>query len=255
MVELLGQPSDILMLLAIAIVVGGVIKGITAIGLPTVTISFAITFDLLPPREAIALVVVPIIITNLWQEGRARRLREPLRRYWPLIIFFLVFMGTGSHILANADTKVLFGILGTSVAIFSASNLWKPRTHALAPKTERWAGPVAGAFGGLLGGMTTIWGPPLMMYFVLLNLSKEEWIRTIGLVWFTGAIPLTIFYWSNGILNPNNVYLSTAACIPGMVGILIGEQIRKWIDEDAFRRVMLIILVLFGLNLIRRALF
>lgn len=243
------------MLLAFAIVVGGVIKGITAIGLPTVTISFAITFNLLPPREAIALVVVPIIITNLWQAARAKGLGVPLKRFWPLIITFLIAMWIGSLILAKADTKVLFGILGTAVGIFAASNLWKPRAHALMPETERYAGPLAGVFGGLLGGMTTIWGPPLMMYFVLLKLSKDEWIRTVGLVWFTGAIPLTIFYWQNGILNPNNVYLSTAACIPGMVGILIGEQIRKWIDEEAFRKVMLIILFLFGLNLIRRALF
>ncbi|MEK9672660.1 MAG: sulfite exporter TauE/SafE family protein [Rhodospirillaceae bacterium] len=255
LVELLGQPAGVLIPLAIAITVGGVIKGITAIGLPTVTISFAITFHLLPPKEAIALVVVPIIVTNLWQAIRAHGRIDPLKRFWPLIAVFLVCLWIGSKLLAVMNTHLLFAILGSAVAVFAASNLWKPRPHPITPGTERWAGPVAGVIGGLLGGTTTIWGPPLMMYFVLLKLTKDEWIRTIGMVWFTGAIPLAVFYWQNGILNPSNVYLSAAACVPGMVGILIGEQIRKVINEEAFRRVMLFILFLFGLNLIRRAIF
>ena len=93
------------------------------------------------------------------------------------------------------------------------------------------------------------------MYLVMLRLPKDAWVRSVALVYVTGAVPLAAFYWSNGVLNPSNVWLSTAACIPGMAGILTGERIRRHINEEAFRRAMLVLLFLIGLNLIRRAVF
>ena len=252
---LLGHPPTQLALIALGVVAGGMAKGISGVGLPIVTVSIIVTANLLEPREAIALLVIPILITNFWQAVRAGDLMTPMKRHVPLLAVFLIFLWLGSLMLASFDTKVLFVILGACVAVFAASSLWKPRAEPLTPRTERWAGPLAGFLGGLLGGLTTIWGPPLMMYLVLLKLSKDEWVRTVGLIWFSGAIPLTVFYWSNGVLNPSNVWLSAAACLPGMAGILMGEHIRKWIDEEAFRKVMLVLLFLIGLNLIRRALF
>lgn len=236
-----------------ALVLGGIVKGVTGIGLPIVTIAICLNF--LDPHTTIAMVVVPIVVTNGWQAVRTARPAETVRRFWPMILCFLVCLWLGSLALAKLDTAVLFGILGTVVAGFSALNLWRPRPHPLRPGTEKWAGPLAGSLGGLLGGLSTIWGPPMMMYFVLLKLSKDEWVRTVGTVWFTGSIPLTLFYWQNGILNADRLGLSIAACVPGMLGILIGEAIRRVIPEEAFRRTMLVVLCLIGLNLIRRAVF
>ncbi len=252
--DLLGHPPELLALIALAVFGGGMTKGISGVGLPIVTVSIVVTANLLEPREAIALLVVPILITNLWQVSRAGSLFEPVKRHARLLIAFLLFLWLGSLMLAAFDTKVLFIVLGACVAIFAGTSLWKPRPEPLQPGTERWAGPVAGFLGGLLGGLTTIWGPPLMIYLVLLKLPKDEWVRTVALIWTAGAIPLTMFYWSNGVLNPSNVWLSAAACLPGMIGILVGEQIRKWINEEAFRKAMLVLLFLVGLNLIRRAL-
>ena len=80
-------------------------------------------------------------------------------------------------------------------------------------------------------------------------------IRTVGLIWFAGAIPLTIAYWQNGVLNATTAPLSAYACIPGMIGIWIGELVRDRIPQETFRKVMLAALVIIGLNLIRRAVF
>jgi uncharacterized membrane protein YfcA len=131
----------------------------------------------------------------------------------------------------------------------------KPRVHPLKPETEKWAGPLAGALGGLLGGISTIWGPPMMMYFVMLKLDKDTFVRTVGLAWFSLAVPLTFAYWRNGIFAGDIIGLSFAACVPGMIGIRIGEKIRDKIDQETFRKVMLVILFIIGLNLIRRAVF
>ena len=109
--------------------------------------------------------------------------------------------------------------------------------------------------GGILGGLTTIWGPPMLMLLVLLKLDKQTWIQTVGVIWFIGSIPLAIAYWYNGILNIQTATLSALACIPGMIGIWLGESVRKLINIDTFRKILLITLFLIGGNLIRRGLF
>ncbi len=242
-----------LALISGAICFGGVVKGITGIGLPIVTISILVNF--LDPLVSIAVVVVPIVVTNGWQAFRQGLHWPAFRRFGPMIVCFLVLLLASARLVVELDTRTLFGVLGVAVAIFSGSNLFKPRALALQPATERWAGPIAGTLGGILGGMTTIWGPPMMMYFVLLKLDKDTWVRVVGLVWFTGSLPLTYAYWQNGMLNAETTPLSVFACAPGMVGILIGEYIRKFIDQETFAKVLLIALLLIGLNLIRRAVF
>ena len=248
-----GYDWIMLAIMSSALIIGGVVKGVVGLGLPIVTLAILLNF--LPPLTVLGLLVVPILITNLWLALQAGNLLHPLSRFWPMIVMAMIFLFIGAELIVAMDTAVLFGILGIFVILFSASNLIKPQVHPLKPETEKWAGPLAGAMSGLLGGFSTIWGPPMTMYFVMLKLDKNTFVRTVGLVWFSLAIPLTFAYWRNGIFAGNVIGLSFAACVPGMVGIFIGEKIRQHIDQETFRKVMLVVLSVIGLNLFRRAVF
>jgi len=248
-----GFELETIVLMSAALIVGGIVKGVVALGLPIVTMAFALNF--MEPLTVLGMLVAPILVTNMWQAFRAGNFLEPIRRFWPMVVMAVIFLFIGAEIVVNIDTAILFGILGFIVTVFSALNLFKPRVHPLKPATEKWLGPLAGAVGGMLGGITTIWGPPMMMYFVMLKLPKDVFVRTVGLAWFSLAIPLTIAYWRNGIFSGDVIPLSLYACIPGMIGIRIGEMIRDKIDQETFRKVMLIALLIIGLNLIRRAIF
>ena len=248
-----GLEWPLIAVLTAALVVGGIVKGIVALGLPIVTMAILLNF--LPPLTVLGILVMPIIVTNLWLAGRAGNLLEPLRRFWPMIATGFVFLFIGAEMIVVMDTVVLFGVLGTCIAAFSAVGLAQPNMPPLRPETEKWAGPLAGAMGGLLGGVSTVWGPPMTMYFVMLKLPKDVFVRTVGLSWFAFSVPLAIAYWRNGIFSADVIYLSLYACIPGMIGTRIGEVIRKRIDQDTFRKVMLAMLLLIGLNLIRRSVF
>ena len=236
-----------------AICFGGMVKGITGIGLPIVTISVLVNF--FDPLFALAVVIIPILVTNFWQAFRLGLYWSALRRFGPMIACFLVLLLVSARLVVELDTQALFGVMGVTVTVFAVSNLAKPRRRAIRPATERWAGPLAGGLGGLLGGMTTIWGPPMMMYFMLLKLDKDTWVRVVGLVWFLGSLPLTYAYWDNGVFTAERIPISAFACLPGMAGILIGEHLRRYIDQDTFAKVLLGALLLIGLNLIRRAVF
>ncbi len=248
-----GYDWIMLAIMSGALITGGVVKGVVGLGLPIVTLAILLNF--MPPLTVLGLLVAPILVTNLWQSLRAGNLLQPLGRFWPMIVMAVIFLFIGAELIVGMDTAVLFAVLGCFVVVFSATNLIKPRVHPLKPETEKWAGPLAGALGGLLGGISTIWGPPMMMYFVMLKLDKDTFVRTVGLAWFSMAVPLTFAYWRNGIFTGDVIPLSLAACVPGMIGIRIGEKIRQHIDQETFRKVMLAVLLIIGLNLIRRAVF
>ena len=250
---MLGYDWFMLAVMSGALITGGVVKGIVGLGLPIV--AMAILLNFMPPLTVLGLMVAPILITNLWQSLRAGNLLQPLRRFWPMIVMALIFLFIGAELIVAMDTAVLFAVLGCFVVVFSATNLMKPQVHPLKPETEKWAGLLAGALGGFLGGITTIWGPPMMMFFVMLKLDKDTFVRTIGLAWLSLAIPLTFAYWRNGIFTGDVIWLSLAACVPGMIGIRIGEKIRDRIDQETFRKAMLVVMFIIGLNLIRRAVF
>jgi len=248
-----GVDPQTLALISAAIFIGGIVKGISGLGLPIVTIAIVVNFVSAP--MALAIVVVPILVTNLWQAFRSGDLLAPARQFAPMIICFVISLVVTAHFVVKFDPKTLFGILGVCVTIFTLSNLIRPPATTLSPATQKWAAPLAGTLGGILGGLSTIWGPPMMMYLMLLRLPKDTWVRVIGLVWTMGAIPLTLSYWANGILNAQTTPLSIYACVPGMLGILVGEVIRKRIDQETFRKFLLFALFIIGLNLIRRAVF
>jgi len=248
-----GYDAPTLALISVAIFLGGMVKGVSGIGLPIVTI--AIVTNVVSAPVALAIVVCPILVTNLWQASRADNFFAPVRTFAPMIICFIGAMVITAHFVVNLDPDALFGVLGVCVSLFTLSSLIRPPAHPLSPATRRWAAPLAGTLGGILGGVSTIWGPPMMMYLMMLNLTKDTWVRVVGLIWFFGAVPLTLSYLANGILNEQTLPLSLYACFPGMIGIIVGEKIRQYIDQATFRKVLLLSLFAIGLNLIRRAIF
>lgn len=241
-----------LRLIAFAMALGGLVKGAIGIGLPIVCV--AVLSQFVEVHLVLALVTIPICLTNFWQAIHAGSPLEPIRRFWPMILCLLVSLWLSAKLVVRIEPETLYGLIGCAVLIFTVTSFIQP-SRGLTPATERWAGPLAGLLGGVLGGLSAMWGPPMMMYFVMLRLPKEEFIRAVGLVWFAASLPLVAGYVENGVLNERTVQLSALACLPALAGLWLGQWIRGFIDQESFREVLLLALFLIGLNLIRRALF
>lgn len=236
-----------------AMIVGGIAKGVSGGGLPITALAIALFF--VDARAGLALVVIPVLVTNLWQIFGNSNIFGPVKRFWPLIVVFCGGLYIGAQLVNVVDQSVLFMVIGVSTLIFTFSQIWHPNRPPLSPRAEKLFGPVVGIVGGLMGGLTTVWGPPLMMYLFALRLPKDTWVQTVNVMYLLGGIPLAILYVQNGVLAGDRMWLSVAACVPAMAGILIGERLRKRIDEALFRKVLLFVLFLIGLNMIRRAVF
>ena len=235
--------------LGLIFLVSGTIKGAVGMGLPTMAMGL-MTF-MIGPRSAIALVLVPMLVSNAWQVYRSGQVLAAARRYWCLGVTLMLGVGLTVTLTGDAPDNVLLVCLGAVMLIFVAvsATRWSPliSDRAVAP-----AQIAAGAVAGLMGGLTSVWAPPLAVYLAARNVAKDEFVRASGLLIFLGSLPLALGLIRQGVLTGQVTVLSTALLLPTIAGFTIGEYIRGRLSDKGFRRFLWVFFGLMGLNLIRR---
>ena len=93
-----------------------------------------------------------------------------------------------------------------------------------------------------------------MLFLTALGTDKRDQMRVQGVVYGLGAVMLTFAHLGSGILNRTTLPLSALAVLPALAGIALGRRVHDRLPQQSFRRLTLLLLVLVGLNLIRRAL-
>lgn len=244
--------TDLLLIAALIFLGAGVIKGTVGIGLPTITVScLSMVTD---PRWAMSIVIVPIFVTNFWQLYRAKAPKRLALAYWPFILLLVVMNYLVSHYSFGVDTDNLLLALGIVVILFALSNLFR-QPPPLPPNWDKPAQIISGTLAGILGGLTTIWGPPMVMYLLSKRLDKEMFVMITGAILTAGSLPLIASYVQSGYLTTQVLSTSVILMLPALLGMFLGEQLRKRIDTERFVKLLLLVFLMLGLNLIRRAAF
>jgi len=230
---------------------GGLIKGMTGLGLPLFVLS--VLSGLLQPHLIITLLLVPVIASNIWLALSTGGSRQALARFWPLIAAFGLGTYGGARLLAGVPTQTLLLLLGLVVVVFCAMSSINPKPRLGRP-LENWFGPGVGIVAGILNGLAMVNGPPIMMYLVALDLDRDELVGTYALIALSGSIPLAASFLALGVVRIHQLPLSGLALIPVFMGLLLGQRLRSQINQRRFRQALLAVLVVLGLNLVRRGL-
>ena len=242
-------PLPLLAWCGVALTLAGVVKGATGIGIPLVGSSL-LTLVLTVP-QAVALLPVPIIVANVWQSFTGGYLIATCRRFSMLILAMLAGTVAGGAMLAYVDLPILMGLLGAVVLTFAVLELARVRLR-VPPRHHTLAGSAAGLTGGVLGGMSSIFGPPIIMFLVSLELTKEEFVGTVSTIYLASGVILGAVLAGFGVAGTGELAWSALATLPVFAGMAVGTWARRHVSEAVFRRGLLVLLVLVGLNLIRR---
>lgn len=239
-----------LWLILAAFLVAGTVKGIAGVGLPMTALGI-LTLQT-NPRTAIALAIAPILIANLWQFVTAGDAVAALRRYFPFVAVMVIGIPVTLAMTADAGASFLFGVLGLTIIGHVALSLtrWSPR---ISPSADLPAQVGFGALSGLLGGLVSLWLPAVLIYLSARQVTKDEFVRATGLLLFAGSIPLVAGFWHEGFLTGPIALVSAGMLAPTFLGMMIGARLRHRLSEQTFKRVLMGVLVMIGLNLIRRS--
>lgn len=236
--------------LMLVFLAAGTVKGVVGLGLPTTSLGLMTLF--VAPRTAIAIVILPLLLTNAWQVYRAGEIGASVRRYAPLIVALVIFVWVVIRLSSQMDPRILLAVMGFSILLYVVVNLTKfsPR---IPQKYDTHAQLIAGVLAGILGGLTSVWAPPMAVYLTARRVTKAEFIRASGLIFFLGSVPLAAGYIYAGHLTPQLAGISALILIPTFIGFWFGEKMRAHLSETAFRNAVLVVFLIMGLNLLRRA--
>ena len=236
-----------MVLTALALFAGGAVKGLVGIGIPLVSISLLSLF--LPLTDAVALLPVPMIVANVWMSFAGNHFLPALRRFWPLVLAMFAGTVVGAHVLAALDLAALNLLVGIFVVVFCLSSHVNPALR-LPDRYEAGAGVVAGAVGGFMGGLSALFGPPLIMYFASLRLDRDTFVGVISSIYLCCSVTLVVVFGSVGVMSRAQFAESVIACVPLLIGVWVGRRFRGRIDETVFRKLLLVALLGVGVRLI-----
>ncbi|MEO0681495.1 MAG: sulfite exporter TauE/SafE family protein [Pseudomonadota bacterium] len=244
------------LLLALAgMFAAGFSKGVVGFALPMISIS--LIGSMLPAPLAIAAIIAPSVVTNIWQTFRQGlgAARETLREFARLNVMLFVMIALCAQLVVWLPERALFLILGVGVSGFAFAQLLGLR---LPPTPARRRGPVEAGVAlvaGFFGGLSAVWGPPIVLYLTSLGLDKRAMVRAQGISFLIGSLVLAAAHLRSGLLLGPGGALSLAMILPAVAGMALGLAVQDRLDAERFRRATLIVLVLAGLNLLRRGIF
>ncbi|MBC7479626.1 MAG: sulfite exporter TauE/SafE family protein [Pseudorhodobacter sp.] len=230
----------------------GFVKGAVGFAMPMIMISGFSSF--LPPELALAGLILPTVVTNLSQAFRhgwqpVRQTVWSYRRILVATVVFILISASFVHVIPQTLFLLLLGVPITAFALLQLAGV----NLALRLEHRARAEWILGAIGGLYGGISGVWGPPLLVYLLSIKADKLETVRAQGVVFLIGGVVLLVAHLQSGVLTAQTLTFSALLVIPAQIGQILGSRIQDRLDQRRFRRWTLILLVLTGLNLARKA--
>lgn len=212
----------------------GMVKGVIGLGLPTVSLGLLTAVLDLP--TAMALLIVPSLVTNAFQASVGGNARAIIARTWPFLLTASVTVWIGASALTRVSLGVLSGLLGVLLVIYATINLVGIRI-VIPARRESWIGPALGAVNGILTGMTGSSVVPGVMFLQAIGLSRNALIQAMGILFAVSTIALALTLHSNDLFAGDVGLASTLALIPALIGMILGASIRKRLSEVRFRQI------------------
>ena len=236
-----------LLLAALALAAGGILKGATGAGAPVLAVPMiALIFDV---RYAVALMVVPNLITNFWQWWQ----------YHDKIVshdFVFRFAGggalgalAGSFMLAWVAQDALLTGVGIVLIAYIVFRLihatWSlPWNRALA-----LSGP-AGLLGGILQGASGLSAPASITFLNSVGLERQQFIPTISVFFMMMSVMQIPALAGLGILTGKILLHGVLALAVLLASMPVGNQLARHVKKQTFDKIILALLGLIAAKIL-----
>ena len=243
--------SVVVAIVGAAFLVAGLVKGVVGMGLPVVAMGLlGLT---MPPVEAASLLVVPTVVTNIWQLCAGPRIAAVTRRFATMMVAICVGTALGIGLLTRGASSHASAALGAVLVVYGTIGLIAPQ-FAIPVRAERWCSPLIGLVTGAVSGATGVAAMPLAPYLTSLDLDKEEMIQTLGLSFTVSMLALATGLAIEGQFRASVAGGSLLALVPAAAGMVLGQRIRERMSSGVFRRWFLVGLLALGVYMIVRTL-
>jgi uncharacterized membrane protein YfcA len=242
--------DPLLVLIAAAFLLAGFIKGVIGLGLPTVSMGLlAVTMQ---PSHALAIVIVPAVVTNIWQTFVGPYLRDIIRRLWPLMVGTVVGIWLNAGMLTGPYARYGTIVLGVLLVVYAIIGLSK-FSFTVGRSNEKWIGGIVGLVTGVVSAATGVQVIPSMPFMQAIGMEKDELVQALGVFFMVSTLALAFNLTSAGLLSASTALPGAVAMAGAFAGMFIGQTVRSRMQPEAFRRWFLVAMIFLGIYLVGSA--
>ncbi|EJN09094.1 sulfite exporter TauE/SafE family protein [Herbaspirillum sp. YR522] len=247
MLSFMGLSGTQLAVSLAVFLLAGLVKGVIGLGLPTVAVGLLSL--VMSPVQAAALLIVPSMVTNVWQLLAGGAFMVLARRLWRMLAG--VVLGTlVGHGWMSVDGGHRAGMaLGAALVMVALAGL-ASLNWSVTPAQERWCSPLAGLLTGLVTAATGVFVIPAVPYLQALDLEREQLIQALGLSFTVSTLALAVNLGQAGLLGSGVAGASLVVLLPALLGMGIGGWLRARVPAPVFRRCFFAGMLLLGLHLV-----
>jgi hypothetical protein len=231
---------------AAAFLLAGFVKGVIGLGLPTVGIG--LLGLVMSPAQAATVLIVPSLVTNVYQCVVGGGLLALARRLWPMLAGLCIGTWIGAAYLPKgAGGEATIG-LGVALVIYAALGLF--RVHfKVPPRSETWLGLVIGIATGAVTVATGVFALPGVPYIQALQFERDKLVQALGMSFTVSTITLAIALSHAGEISTSLLGPSIAGLVAAILGMGLGQIVRGMVKPETFRIFFCLGLLALGVHL------
>ena len=233
---------------SLCVFVAAIIRGFTGFGFGIAATPLLVL--LFPPAE----IVPPILILQVFA-GIQIFLRTRGHVDWklllPSVVGALAGIPAGSMALDLLDSNAMRLVIGVTVLIAAAILMTGFRFRQ---RPARWLSALLGVVAGVGSGAAGIPGPPVIVLFLSSPVSLAIGRASLSAFFLCVAAASSAASAWRGLLTLNSMVLGALLMAPLLLGNHFGDKLFEKVQERAFRRVALILLIVIGVTTIGRGL-
>lgn len=224
---------------------GGLTSGLSGFAMGLVV--SGVWLHIIAPEQNALLIALCGLVTQgsgIWRVRRAINWRTIL----PFILGSAVGVAAGTALLATIDQETVRLSIGILLIVYSLYSIVRPAIKAPEGGVATHVG--VGVANGLIGGLTGLGGIAMTVWGQLRGGSKDAQRATFQPVMFATFFMTAISLSFVGAYTVETMKLYALALPALIVGIGCGIWLYGKLDDAAFRRVILILLLVSGISLV-----
>jgi hypothetical protein len=219
-------------------------QAITGFGLALVAMPLLV--QVITPLEAASLVALMAVTTQLIMLARYHRALK-IGGLWRLMAGSLIGIPIGVVALSRLDGHIILTILGVILVSYALYSLFALPLPVI--KNANW-GFGFGFVSGLLGGAYNTGGPPYAIYGTSQRWEIHIFKANMQALLMVNSISVVIAHVIAGHYT-EPVLRNYAAALPVILaGALAGFWLDRYVNEQLFRRIVLVLLLIIGVRLL-----
>ncbi len=242
-----GLDFQALVIISLAVSLGSFVKGFTGFGLPLFSIPIMAGFIGLD--HAVAVMIIPSIVSNFLLLWTNRRQKPDLTLFGPLLVTSIFGIFLGAWLLQSIPTSWLMVFLASWIFLYVAMQKSRLRFH-LNKSQNRIAGPITGFIAGISQGSSGVTTAIIVSYLHALDLQPRSFVYANALIyqafWFVTGAAL----WAFGMFDLGRAGESLYALIFVLVFVPMGSWLTDRVDKARFENLIFLFLLLIAGRLV-----